>query len=217
MPLPAPIYYTIVLLGALVGAYTVWHDFNSDYDLDSPAQSSVLSYIHDRIPITIPIPTALTTILTRPKKDRSILVGTSHGFKYVYKTADANRLTRSQRDLVRDAVASYFVTHTAEQIDALIEEGDELARADAESWTKGTGTACLKLDDKWGPEDRWGPLEGYLKLGREAHFDEDVYCGPTFTLTFIRPQFTYAPAVEAAEGEGGTQETKRPRTEDREL
>ncbi|KAL4746356.1 hypothetical protein BDW72DRAFT_37660 [Aspergillus terricola var. indicus] len=217
MPLPAPIYYATLLLGALVGVYTVWHDFNSDYDLDSPAQFSVVSYIHDRVPITIPVPTALTTILTRPKKDRSILVGTSHGFKYVYRTADANRLTRSQRDLVRDAVADYFDTLTTGQIDTLIEEGDELARANAESWTKGTKTACLKLDDKWGSEDRRGPLEGYLKLGREEHFDENVYCGPTFTLTIIRPQFTDAPAVETAEGERETQETRSPRTEDREL
>ncbi|KAL4757297.1 uncharacterized protein BDW70DRAFT_113284 [Aspergillus foveolatus] len=217
MPLPRPIYYTIVLLGVLVGAFTGWYDFNSDYDLDSSAQSSALSYIHDKIPITIPVPRVLTTLLTRPKKDRSILVGKSHGFKYVYKTADANRLTRSQRDLVRDAVSNYFDTHTTGQIDALIEEGDGLARVNAESWTQGTGTACLKLDDKWGPEDRWGPLEGYLKLGREDHFDEDVYCGPTFTLTIMRPQFTYAPAVEAAEGEVETQESKRPRAEDREL
>ncbi|KAL6234055.1 hypothetical protein BDW75DRAFT_174253 [Aspergillus navahoensis] len=205
MPLPAPIYYTIVLLGALVGAYAGWRDFNSEYDLDSPAQSSILSSIQDKFPFSIPTPTVLAAILTRPKKDRSILVGTSHGFKYVYKTADANRLTRSQRDMVRDAVINYFDTHTISEIDALMEEGDELARANAESWTKGTGTACLKLDDKWGLENRWGPLEGYLKLGRQERFDEDVYCGPTFTLTIMRPQFTFAPVVEVGEEEKETQ------------
>ncbi|KAL4984190.1 hypothetical protein BDW68DRAFT_21312 [Aspergillus falconensis] len=214
MTLPAPIYYTVVLLGAIVGTYTGWQDFNSDYDTDTPAQSSILSYLHNKIPFSIPIPTVVATILTRPRKDRSILVGTSHGFKYVYKTADANRLTRSQRDMVRDAVTDYFDTHPIAEIDALIEEGDELASANAESWTKGTGTACLKLDDKWGPEHRWGPLEGYLKLGREERFDEDVYCGPTFTLTIMRPQFTYAPVVEVAGGEG---ERQGPGTEDREL
>ncbi|KAL4993281.1 hypothetical protein BDV10DRAFT_29549 [Aspergillus recurvatus] len=214
MRLPAPIYYAIVLLGVLVGAYTRWHDFNSDYDIDSPAHPSILSSIHNKLPFSIPIPKVLNAILTRPKKDRSILVGTSYGFKYVYKTADANRLTRSQRDMVRDAVANYFDTHSIAEIDALVEEGDELARANAESWTKGTGTACLKLDDKWGPEDRWGSLEGYLKLGREEHFDEDVYCGPTFTLTVMRPQFTFAPGVEVAEGEGERQGLG---TEDREL
>jgi hypothetical protein len=193
MPLEKAITYALVLLGALIGGYMGWASSDSDYELNTAVAPRVLSFIHERIPaINIPappLPAALTQILS--KKDRTQLVGSTNGFKYEYRTADLNRLSRTQRDAVRAAVKNYFDTHTPAEIDAAIEEGDALfgANGAGSSWTLGTGTACLKLDDKWGANERWGPIEGYMKIGREGRFDEEFYCGPTFTLTVWKKQF----------------------------
>ncbi|KAJ0419767.1 hypothetical protein BJY00DRAFT_285495 [Aspergillus carlsbadensis] len=196
MTLEKAIFYALVFLGALVGSYTSWaSSSDSDYELNTAAAPRILSFIHERIPaFTIPpppLPKALTQLISR--KDRTLLTGSTNGFKYVYQTADLNRLSRRQRDAVRAAVKHYFDTHTVSDIDAAIEEGDALfgANGKGSSWTLGTGTACLKLDDKWGANERWGPIEGYMKIGREEKFDEEFYCGPTFTVTIWKPQFDF--------------------------
>jgi hypothetical protein len=194
MTLEKAMFYTLLFIGAIIGGYTGWaSSSDSDYELNTAVAPRVLSFIHERIPAFSipppPLPKALTQIFT--KKDRTQLVGSTNGFKYVYQTADLNRLSRTQRDAVRAAVKNYFDTHTVDEIDAAIEEGDALFNANGKgsSWTLGTGTACLKLDDKWGANERWGPIEGYMKIGREERFDEEFYCGPTFTLTIWKKQF----------------------------
>ncbi|KAL3473679.1 hypothetical protein BJX99DRAFT_192693 [Aspergillus californicus] len=220
MNLQSIIYYLLVLLGAIIGAYIGLTNPDSDYELNTGVAPRILTYIHETIPSfyipTPPLPDALTRIFAR--KDRTMLVGYTHGFKFVYRTADLNRLTRAQRDLVRAAVGNYFDTHTEEEIDQVIEEGDALFHSRAESdsqagngqpsgsgsWTRGTATACLKLDDRWGADEKWGAVEGYMKLAREERFDEDLYCGPTFTMTVVKRQFVRA---SSAVSETGSSET----------
>ncbi|RDW84150.1 uncharacterized protein DSM5745_04476 [Aspergillus mulundensis] len=201
MNLHSALYYTAILFGALIGAYTGWSSSDSDYELNTAAAPKFLTYIHDKIPsfrIPVPLPSALTNILS--KKDRTLLVGYTHGFKFEYRTADLNRLSRSQRDTALAAVKVYFETHTGEEIDKAIAEGDALALATAAeakrgqvgvgvSWTAGSRTACLKLNDQWGATKKWGPLEGYMKITREENFNNEMYCGPTFTLTILSKQF----------------------------
>ncbi|KAL4904074.1 hypothetical protein BDW74DRAFT_179164 [Aspergillus multicolor] len=200
MNLQSALYYTLLLLGAIIGGF-MGRASSEDYEINRAVAPKFFSYIHDRIPAirfpTPPLPKTITQIFTR--KDRTLLAGYSHGFKYVYRTADLNRLSRSQRDKALAAVENYFEKHTGEEIDAIIAEGDELVPEAGEakarevgvdvSWTAGTGTACLKLDDRWGEKGKWGPLEGYMKIGREEKFDEEMYCGPTFTVTILSKQF----------------------------
>ncbi|KAL2794560.1 hypothetical protein BJX66DRAFT_337708 [Aspergillus keveii] len=222
MTLEKALVYTLLFLGAIIGGYTGWaSSSDSDYELNTAVAPSVLSFIHERIPAFSipppPLPKALTQMFL--KKDRTLLVGSTNGFKYVYQTADLNRLSRTQRDAVRAAVKNYFDTHTVDEIDAAIEEGDALFTANGEgsSWTLGTGTACLKLDDKWGSNERWGPIEGYMKIGREEQFDEDFYCGPTFTLTVWKKQFDIVDRTKKAEEEAAKEVEGEDKEVDHEL
>ncbi|KAL4884127.1 hypothetical protein BJY04DRAFT_182912 [Aspergillus karnatakaensis] len=209
MNLQSLISYILIALVTTIGIYINWARSDSDYELNTATAPPFLTSLTNKIATfsipAPPLPKSLTRILT--KKDRSLVTGHTHGFKYIYRAADLNRLTPAQRELVRDAVANYFDTHAGTEIDKLIAEGDALVGAlgsgsgpegVSASWTAGTGTACLKLDDRWGVKERWGPLEGYMKIGRAEVFDEEVYCGPTFTMTVLRPQFEIVDGREKA-------------------